>query len=206
MSLINILMLFLLISETNYIDLYKDGWKQFYNNKTSKEAVDKWFLPFDVPDRSNFKQFKIISTFGSPRQSYKKGHIHTGIDMIPAKKNGFVYVYPMAKGVVCSIHLGHPHKTIVISHKLQDGSIIFTSYKHLQEIYIQNGEQVNPNTKIARLYTKEEAKKQGGNYDHLHFEVRKKFDDYGCASWYTMTKKELNEYFYEPVEFIKKHL
>jgi murein DD-endopeptidase MepM/ murein hydrolase activator NlpD len=108
--------------------------------------------------------------------------------------------------VVCSVHLGAPHTTVVVRHKLKDGSTLFTSYKHLAEVYVDNGEGVDTNAILGRLFSRAEAKKLGGNYDHLHFEVRKKFDDYGVASWATMTKAELKERFYAPLKFLKKKL
>jgi len=86
----------------------------------------------------------------------------------------------MARGVVCSIHLG--------------------------EVYVKNGQEVDPDTRLARLHTREEAKKLGGFFDHLHLEVRKKFDDYGCASWLTMTRTEPDEYFTDPAAFITQHV
>jgi murein DD-endopeptidase MepM/ murein hydrolase activator NlpD len=94
----------------------------------------------------------------------------------------------------------------VVKHLLKDNRIIYTSYKHLQEIYVRNGLQIDQNTKLGRLYTHAEAQKLNGNYDHLHFEVRKSFDDFGCASWLTMTREELNKYFYNPSDFLKQNL
>jgi murein DD-endopeptidase MepM/ murein hydrolase activator NlpD len=126
--------------------------------------------------------------------------------MIPANKPGQVVIYPMAEGVVCSIHLGAPHKTIVIKHLLKNSCPIYTSYKHLKEIYVTNGMQVDQHTKIGRLYTREESKKFKGSYDHLHLEIRKSFYDYGCASWLTFTKEDLNELFYNPMVFMKNNL
>ncbi len=112
----------------------------------------------------------------------------------------------MAAGVVCSIHLDHPHKTVVVRHKLRDSQTVFTTYKHLQTIYVQTGQQVDQQTKLARLYTQQEAQKYGGNFDHLHLEIRKSFDDYGCGSWLTMTREELDTYYYDPAAFIKTHV
>jgi murein DD-endopeptidase MepM/ murein hydrolase activator NlpD len=163
-------------------------------------------VPFKTDNRYKLNTIKIISVFGAPRDTYLKGHIHTAVDIIPLKSEEYTYVYPMADGVICSIHLGHPHKTIVIKHMMPDSSIIYTSYKHLQEIYVKYGQEVDQETKLARLYTSKEAKKQGGSFDHLHLEIRKSFYDYGCASWLTMTNEELNKYFYNPMDFMKKNL
>lgn len=163
-------------------------------------------IPFDTPNRYDIRSIRVVSVFGDHRESYLKGHIHTATDLIPAKRSALTYIYPMAEGVVCSIHLGHPHKTIVIRHRFANGKTMYTSYKHLEEIYVSTGTQVNQQTKIARLYTCEETKKYKGNYDHLHLEIRKSFYDYGCASWLTMNKTDLNELFYDPMVFMKNNL
>lgn len=194
------------ISKNNYIESTRLYYKSAYKDIKPSSNVNSWMVPFITKNRFDINTIKIISVFGDHRDSYLKGHIHTAVDIIPAQKNGYAYVYPMANGVVCSIHLGHPHWTIVIKHQLKNGEYIFTSYKHLQEIYVKNGTQVDQNTKIARLYTREESKKYGGSYDHLHLEIRKSFYDYGCASWLTMNKEDLNELFYNPLEFMKNNL
>ena len=51
-----------------------------------------------------------------------------------------------------------------------------------------------------------QTKKYKGNYDHLHLEIRKSFYDYGCASWLTMNKTDLNVLFYDPMVFMKNNL
>jgi hypothetical protein len=100
--------------------------------------------------------------------------------MEPKQKAVTAYVYPMARGVVCSVHLG--------------------------EVYVKNGQEVDPDTRLARFYTREEARKMGGLFDHQHLEVRKEFDDYGCASWLTMTRTGLYEYFTDLAAFIGQHV
>jgi murein DD-endopeptidase MepM/ murein hydrolase activator NlpD len=190
----------------SYIEKDRDRWKPLYMNIQPSKEVDSWKVPFETVNRYKLNTIKLISKFGDPRLTFLKNHIHPAIDIIPAKSDKFITVYPAANGVVCSVHLGHPYKTVVIKHLLHDKSIIYTSYKHLQEIYVENGIQVDQNTKLGRLYTHAEAQKLKGNYDHLHFEVRKSFDDYGCASWLTMTKEELNKYFYNPLDFLKNNL
>ncbi|MBN2361831.1 MAG: M23 family metallopeptidase [Deltaproteobacteria bacterium] len=170
-------------------------------------AVDGWQLPFATRDRSQIKTIAVVSEFGAPRQSYRRGHRHTGLDLVPRPKpRGYVDVYAMANGAVCSIHLSDPHPTVVVKHRLADGSLLYTSYKHLGGIDVRNGQQVTPATKIGRLYTADEARRLGGNYDHLHLEVRKDFADYGVASWLTMTRRELDARFVDPLLFLRRHL
>jgi murein DD-endopeptidase MepM/ murein hydrolase activator NlpD len=193
-------------SPGSYIEKDCLRWQPLYMDVTPSKEVDSWKIPFGSADRNKLNSFKVISKFGDPRLTFLRNHIHPAIDIVPSKPEKFNTVYPVANGVVCSIHLGHPYKTVVIKHLLHDKSIIYTSYKHLQEIYVKNGMQVDQNTKLGRLYTHAEAQALKGNYDHLHFEVRKSFEDYGCASWLTMTKDELNKYFYNPLDFLKSHL
>lgn len=143
--------------------------------------------------------------FGTSRSSFKKGHFHSGLDCMSKNYKEPVWVFAMAEGVVCSIHLGEQFKTVVVKHLLKDSSIVFTSYKHINEIQVSVGDQVSKDTKIARVLTHKEAKSYKGAFDYLHLKVRKSFDDYGCASWLTMTKDELNFYFYDLLSFMKEN-
>lgn len=197
----------MLLPRPDVIQEDKNRWKKFYDTTLPAAVAHKWYAPFLTSDRTDLNTIRVISTFGAKRLSYVRGHIHTGADLVPRRRSGGkINVFPMAKGVVCSIHLGDPHRTIVIKHKLPDGSLIYTSYKHLQSILVENGQQVTHETLLGRLYTSGEAKKQGGNYDHLHLEIRKRFDDYGVASWATMTKTDLDRRFYDPWIFMKKRI
>lgn len=196
----------LAIDKNSYIGATRSYYKEAYVDSKPTKVVSAWMVPFDTPNRYDIRSIRVVSVFGDHRESYLKGHIHTATDLIPAKRSALTYIYPMAEGVVCSIHLSHPHKTIVIRHQLANGKTMYTSYKHLEEIYVSAGTQVNQQTKIARLYTREETKKYKGNYDHLHLEIRKSFYDYGCASWLTMNKADLNELFYDPMVFMKSNL
>ncbi|MCX7735584.1 MAG: M23 family metallopeptidase [Candidatus Kapabacteria bacterium] len=190
----------------SYIENRIEIWKSYYVNTQPTDTARNWYLPFETSNRLNPKTMSVVSTFGSPRNSYVKGHIHTGLDCIPKSSGENVDIYSMSDGIVCSIHLAHPYITIVVKHKTISGEIIFTSYKHLAEVYVKTGDNVNHKTKLARLYTRKETKKYGGRYDHLHLEIRKDFGDYGPASWATMTKEELNCRFYDPLIFIRENV
>ncbi len=189
------------------IDTDKNRWKPYYIDASPSAIAVNWFLPFEVADRKDIKQLKIISIFGDHRDSFLKGHMHTAIDVNPLKPTSkLIPVYAMAKGIVCSVHLGENQQTVVLKHQLKDGQVIFSSYKHLKEVYVRQGQQVDEKTKIARLFTVQESKKYGGDYHHLHLEIRRRFDDYGCASWLTMNKKELDLRFFNPLVFLKEKL
>jgi murein DD-endopeptidase MepM/ murein hydrolase activator NlpD len=207
MSALLLIFLSAILFETPTIEKDRDRWKPYYTNTAPAKTADQWFLPFDVANRKKINNIKIISIFGDHRDSYVKGHIHTAIDINPVQpKATLVNVYAMANGIVCSVHLGENQRTVVVKHKLPSGLTMFTTYKHLKEVYVSNGQNVDQNTKLARLFTPQESKKYGGDYHHLHLEIRKKFDDYGCASWLTFNNTQLNERFYNPQVFIKEHI
>ncbi|GAA3964407.1 hypothetical protein GCM10022246_16960 [Pedobacter ginsengiterrae] len=207
MNAISFIFFALLFFQNPTIETDKDRWKPYYIDANPSQVAENWLIPFEAENRKSINSIKIISIFGDHRDSFFKGHIHTAIDINPAKPKGkLINVYPMANGVICSIHLGENQRTIVVKHKLKNNQIVFTTYKHLKDVYVNTGQQVNTNTKIARLFTKEESKKYGGDYHHLHLEIRKKFDDYGCASWLTMNKIQLNERYYNPQTFIKEYV
>lgn len=206
-SVLMVLASVMLWARPDVIQEDKDRWKEFYITTPPAAAVQTWYVPFKTSNRADLKTIRMISTFGAKRLSYVRGHFHAGVDLVPRRRSGGnINVYPLAPGVVCSIHLGDPHRTVVIKHKLADGSFIYSSYKHLHAILVENGQQVTHETHLGRLYTSGEAKKLGGNYDHLHLEVRKRFDDYGVASWATMTKSDLVKRFYDPWLFMKQRI
>jgi murein DD-endopeptidase MepM/ murein hydrolase activator NlpD len=192
--------------QSDSIRKYSRLLKDFFIEAEPAERVSEWLLPFDLPDRSNIDNITFISGYGAYRSTRVKGHKHSGIDIVPANKKRNLDVYAVAKGVVCFVNQEAPFKTVIIKHKLNDGSVVYSSYIHLKEIFTERGKQVNESTKIGALYTRPEALKYGGNFDHLHFEIKKRIDDYSCASWLCMNNEELNEYFINPVIFLKTKL
>ena len=179
---------------------------EFFVEVEPKEYFDGWYLPFDLKDRFDIKLIKVISPFGAGRTSHLRGHKHSGVDMVPVNKDTGIYIYPLAKGIVCFKKVKDPFSSITIKHKMNDSTYMYTSYIHLKEIYVENGDNVDPNIKIGKIFTKKEVRRFRGPYDHLHLEIRKNFDDFGFASGHCMNKDDLNEFFYEPIEFLTKNL
>jgi murein DD-endopeptidase MepM/ murein hydrolase activator NlpD len=188
------------------IKKYSDKMKRFYKFTEPSKFAEKWFLPFDILDRSDFKLIRLISDYGTYRSGHVKGHRHSGIDIVPVGYKGRIIVFPSSEGTVCLIRPTAPNKTVIIKHKLNDSTVIYSSYIHLKEIWVENGQEVNQNTEIGILYTKVEALKYKGNYDHLHFEIKKRIDDYCCASWLCMSQNELDEYFINPFNYLKSNI
>ena len=193
------------VFQSDSIKKYSQLLKQLFIEVDPTETAETWQLPFDLSDRSNLDNIAVISGYGAYRSTRVKGHKHSGIDIVPSNKKGNLDVYAVSKGVVCFVNQEAPVKTVIIKHKMKDGSVIYSSYIHLKEISTERGKVVDESIKIGVLYTKSEALKYGGNFDHLHFEIKKRIDDYSCASWLCMSSDELDEYFINPSLFLKKY-
>ncbi len=194
------------LPQSDSIKKYSERMKRFYRFTRPAEITDEWFLPFDLPDRSDMKSITVISRFGTYRSGFVKGHRHSGIDIVPAMDNDSIVIYPAGAGTICLVRPAAPNKTVIIKHKLNDSTFIYSSYIHLKDIYVKNGQEVNHNTQLGVLYSRAEAAEFDGDYDHLHFEIKKRIDDYCCASWLCMSREELDEYFYSPYDFLKSVL
>lgn len=196
----------LAIIQSDSIKKYSPLLKQLYVEVDPSEPAERWFLPFDLSNRSNLGNITFVSGYGAYRSTRVKGHKHSGVDIVPANKKNSLDVYAVTKGVVCFVNQEAPVKTVIIKHKLKDSIVVYSSYIHLKEIYTERGKTVDESTKIGVLYTKSEALKYGGNFDHLHFEIKKRIDDFSCASWLCMSQEELDEYFINPFKFLKENL
>jgi len=131
MKIITLILLSTIFIQKPTIETDKARWKAYFIDAGVSKVAENWFLPFEGGDRKGMKNISLVSIFGDHRSSYLNGHIHTAIDINPAKAvNKLIPVYAMANGVVCSIHLSEEQKTVVVKHQLIDGAIVFTSYKH----------------------------------------------------------------------------
>ncbi|MHC1733877.1 MAG: M23 family metallopeptidase [Bacteroidales bacterium] len=189
------------LPQSDSIKKYSERMKRFYRFTQPAKITSEWFIPFDLPDRSDLKSIRVISGYGTYRSGFVKGHRHSGIDIVPAEYKDSIVVYPAGAGTICLIRPAAPNKTVIVKHRLNDSTVIYSSYIHLKDIYVKNGQEVNQNTQLGVLYSKAEAGEYNGDYDHLHFEIKKRIDDYCCASWLCMSPEELDEYFYNPSDF-----
>ncbi len=188
------------------IESDRQRWKPFFLDLAPRVEVTRWLLPFATRDRTDLRTVGVLSTYAAPRLSYLRGHLHSGIDLMPRGVPVPVTVYPLASGRVCSIHLAPPQGTVVVVHRLPGGGRLYTSYKHLAETFVTLGQEVAETTPLARLFTRGETAVFGGRYDHLHLEVRSRFDDYGVASWASLSRGELDSRFLDPLVFLRSHV
>jgi murein DD-endopeptidase MepM/ murein hydrolase activator NlpD len=189
-----LLMLFLIFSNS-FISLAEDGNKR----------CAKFFSPFVEQDRSKYQTIvkRCFSNYGDYRSSNIRGHKHAGIDL-RGKLNE--KVYPIGAGKVSDIIWSFPNRAIAIIHPLANAESVYSLYVHVEDIQVKQGDWVDENTIIARLFNATEFKKSQFKTVHLHLEIRKSMADRGRASISSMNIKDLNQYCSNPKEFLKKYL
>lgn len=197
---------------SNNLTAYKQKAKYIRKIKSLKKSVflknlsiNRVYTPFREKRRRSFRSIKkrFASGYGEYRGTYKRGHKHSGLDLWGRFGEK---VYAVGPGMVYNIHLGFPHRTVVVLHFQPNGKYFYSVYKHVEKIKVKTNQWVDKNTEIGRLFTKREMKKARFTVNHLHFEIRKNFDDLGSASWTSMTMRKLNRHFRDPMKFFKKQL
>ena len=179
------------------------------------------FLPVNSADRKSISGLSLseIGQFGLLRKARPgiPAHYHTGIDIRrPGKNYNDEPVYPVCEGRVISIRRDGPYAQIIIEH--QADVKFWTSYEHVAGIRVRLNESVRPSTPVARFMNREELDRYGWQFDHFHLEILKicpsvirpdrsnperRFSSYTLVCF---TKKDLDKYFYNPVEFLSDRL
>ena len=162
--------------------------------------------PFKDPDRKSLRTLRrrIIGRYGDYRRSYKPGHLHAGTDFRGAFEE---LVYPIARGDVYLLFREFPHKTIAIRHDPPDGEVFYSLYVHVEDIRVREGEVVDENTPLARLFTEDELFRADFGTDvHLHLEIRPSLEDGGAASYSSMNRADLDRFCMDPLVFFRRHL
>ncbi len=163
------------------------------------------YSPLKVPDRRSWSALRARagSGFGEGRRSYKPGHLHAGLDL--GTTHGET-VYAICPGRVVDIHLSFPHRTVVVEHHRPDGSIYWSSYKHLEDLQVVVGDDIEEITPIGRTLSAAEQARAGWRLNHLHLEIRVSITDGGSASFSSMSLEELTRYARDPLVFFHQEL
>jgi murein DD-endopeptidase MepM/ murein hydrolase activator NlpD len=161
--------------------------------------------PLLVSDRRSFAALEaaITSRFGDGRRSYKPGHLHAGIDL--GTEHG-QQVHAICPGRVVDIHLDFPHRTVVVEHHRPDGTVFWSSYKHLEGLLVAVGDDIEEITPVGRTLNPEEQARAGWRGNHLHLEIRIDISDEGTASFTSMSSEELERYARDPLPFFEAEL
>ncbi len=190
----HLLITFILLIGFNGIEANWNNWKPL-----------RFHTPFNELNRDKYSTLhkRTISTYGSHRNSYIKGHKHAGIDLM-GKTNKKVYA--IAKGKVVDIQLSFPNLTVVVKHEFGGLPPIFSRYTHIEDIRVKIGQKVDNKTCLARLFNSSELKNSRFGVNHLHLEIRTRIDDDCSASWSSLTMTDLNKYCTDPLNFFNKVL
>lgn len=180
---------------------------------TNQPPATVWKLPLNTADRQDWStiflepdaHFKALrAPFGPVKLRY-----HTGTDL--QNGNAFVVgepVYAVATGKVIAIEDPPPQRRITIEHALPDGQRVWSVYIHIIEEQVIVGDMVDTETVIARLMTPAELELYGLEYNHVHLEIMKQMPGYAAdfqhrKTFTCYTEKEVDDHFYNPVEFLK---
>jgi murein DD-endopeptidase MepM/ murein hydrolase activator NlpD len=180
----------------------------------------KYYLPVRTNDRKSINTLKIteIGEFGLPRKARPNvpAHLHTGIDIRrPSNNYQDEPIFPISRGIVISKRQDGPFAQIIIEH---GDPVCWTVYEHIAGIKVNVNDRVNPDSPVARFMNKTELNKYGWQFDHFHMEilkikpVRMKADsknpdrNFSSYSLVCYTRNELNNYFYDPRDFLQDHM
>ncbi len=159
--------------------------------------------PFVEPERKHFKTVsaRIFSRFGAYRSTYRKGHLHSGVDLKGAYGEK---VHAIGPGQVFRNYWIFPNRAVAVLHHLPDGGAIYSAYVHIQDIKVKEGQQVDENTELGRLFNREEMRQaRYRSPPHLHLEIRRSMTDNGRRSFSAMTMSSLMEYCLDPEPFLR---
>ena len=185
----------------------------------SNFTESKYELPVKTANRKSLNTLSLtkIGEFGLVRKVRPNvpSHYHTGIDVKrPTNNYTDEAIFPIFEGVVISKRQDGPYAQLIIEH--EGNPKFWTVYEHIAGIKVNLHDIVKPSEPIARFMNKAELDKYGWQFDHFHFEVLKKYPiqlkpdkskPERLFSSYTLecfTEKKLNEYFYNPIEFVKQ--
>ena len=163
------------------------------------------YNPLLTSDRRSLAQLEamVSSHFGDGRRSFEPGHLHAGIDL---RTDPGQAIHAICPGQVVDIHLSFPHRTIVVEHHTPSGEVFWSSYKHVEDVRVAVGDDVEEITPLARSLDAEEQLRAGWRSNHLHFEIRSDIQDEGTASFTSMTMEELTRYASDPLVFFRERL
>ncbi|PKH52241.1 hypothetical protein CXF68_16760 [Tenacibaculum sp. Bg11-29] len=178
-------------------------------------------LPINALGRNSISSLKLteIGEFGLLRKErpHVPAHLHTGIDIKrPTNNYQNEPIYPIFEGIVISKRQDGPYAQLIIEHG--GDHKFWTVYEHISGIEVDLFDSVSTETKIARFMNRNELNKYGWQFDHFHFEILKvqpiklkqnNLNPERLFSSYTLvayTKEDLNKYFYDPLDFLEKHL
>gem|GEM_PF-1342287 len=179
------------------------------DSRVKASAAYVWDLPLETGDRSDWKSSvtRDKGAFLADRAAYEHmaAHLHTGVDLQSGRTpKPAEPVYAAAKGKVYDVKIQGAGTRVTIAHLLPTGEIVYSSYIHIADVRVKRGMRVDVSTLIGRTFNRQELKKYGAYYDHLHFQLhRRAFVPSDTIS--LKTAGEVTERFYDPAVFFENY-
>ncbi len=108
-------------------------------------------------------------------------------------------VYAVSNGYVIAASDYNWGNIILIKHKLQNGTIVWSQYAHLKDMLVNSGDNVRRGQQIGTI-----GKSGNQEYAHLHFEIRK--SDLSPDAWVTnQDEAQILTNYYDPSDFISSN-
>ncbi len=178
--------------------------------KVEAFVTKEWLTPLDTGKRKDWNSL-LVPRKGRfleerPAYSHLEAHFHTGIDIQNRRHRGGPGepVYAAAKGKVYDVKVQGEGTRVTVLHLLPNGELVYTSYIHVADVRVKKGMKVNPSTVIARRLNREELKKYGQIYNHLHFQIHKS-QFVPQDTILSKSREQVKERFYDPKEFFYHH-
>lgn len=178
------------------------------SGRVEKTVAREWLTPLDTGKRTDWSSLAILKKgkFLSSRAAYAhlQKHVHTGIDVQNRHRGGpGERVYSVAKGKVFDVKIQGAGTRVTICHLLPNGELVYSSYIHLADVRVKRGRRVDSSTILGRRFNREELKRYGAYYNHLHFQIhRGKFN--ASDTVLSKTKEEVLGKFYAPDVFLRE--
>ncbi|HEX2959011.1 MAG TPA: VWA domain-containing protein, partial [Chitinispirillaceae bacterium] len=170
---------------------------------------DGFDFPVGAPDGDGYEHGLKTNKNGYDFLEYSKdsNSLHPGEDWNGVDDKGnpvgnadfgdSVYAISNGRVVAAKSIEGNLGNVIVIEHRLQDGSTVWSQYAHLNEMLVKEGDNVKRGKEIGTI-----GKSRG--ISHLHFEIRK--SDLSPSAWPKgQSEEEVLKNYYDPSDFINSH-
>jgi murein DD-endopeptidase MepM/ murein hydrolase activator NlpD len=168
----------------------------------------RFFSPFDEAERHVFQtiQQRVVKPYAEAYSRTMATMQYTGIGL---QAEFGEPVYAIGKGEVVRIAGEAPYTEVVVAHKIQRHTTVFSVYARITDVSVHIDDEVTEHTPIGRLLTREEYNKSQLTEQHLHLEVRTTLDAYRSRSphyFKYQTPETLDAGFLNPLTFYHKHL
>jgi murein DD-endopeptidase MepM/ murein hydrolase activator NlpD len=154
-------------------------------------------VPFHPKDKARLKS-RLRAVFGDPRNSYNRGHMHSGIDIQMSFEEK---IFSIGNGLVVFASNVPKDATIVVEHTMGSKKI-YSKYVHLGTVLSKAGDLVTADSILGYAFTKKQFSDSKFPYNHLHLEIRSDFNDAGLLSSRAKTLSDLRKNHMDPLPFL----